>query len=173
MKKLLSMILVLMLAMGAFAAMAAAEEAEAGTVRMLAAVTGGKDEEENILWAEALSEATGLNVIVEKPASDYDNILMQKLSAGESYDLIYINASQYLNLVQQGALTDLTDYIAASEILSNNVPASEWEDLKVDGRIYAGFNKRELHILVGLNRVMLEAAAFRSPAAATSTAPAR
>ncbi|MGN0801770.1 MAG: extracellular solute-binding protein [Candidatus Faecivicinus sp.] len=158
MKKLLSMILVLMLAMGAFAAMAAAEETEAGTVRMLAAVTGGKDEEENTLWAEALSEATGLNVIVEKPASDYDNILMQKLSAGESYDLIYISASQYLNLVQQGALTDLTDYIDASEILSNNVPASEWEDLKVDGRIYAGFNKRELHIMVGLNKVMLEAA---------------
>ena len=100
--------------------------------------------------------ATGLTIELEKPASDYGNILMQKLSAGESYDLIYIDASQYANLVDQGALTDITDYIANSEILSNNVPESEWEDLKVDGRIYAGFNKRELHILVNLNKVMLE-----------------
>lgn len=157
MKKLFSLMLVLamLLSICAFQAVA---ETEGGTVRMLANVTGGKDEEENLLWAQALSEATGLNVTVEKPASDFGTILMQKLSAGESYDLIYLNANDYANLVQQGALTDLTDYIAASEILTNNVPAAEWEDLKVDGRIYAGFNKRELHILVNLNKVMLEKA---------------
>lgn len=127
-------------------------------MRILASVTGGKDDEEMTLWAAALSEATGLDVTIEKPASDYDNILMQKLSAGESYDLIYIGASQYKSLVEQGALTDLTDYIDNSEILTNNVPASEWEDLKIDGRIYAGFNKRELHVVVNLNKNMLEAA---------------
>lgn len=157
MKKLLCALLTLVLALSAMATLAVAES-EGGEVRILANVTGGKDEEENLLWAQALSEATGLTVTVEKPASDYGNILMQKLSAGESYDLIYIDASQYANLVAQGALTDITDYIAASEILSNNVPESEWEDLKVDGRIYAGFNKRELHILVNLNKTMLEAA---------------
>ena len=156
MKKLFSMLLVLVLALSAFAALAVAEEA--GSVRILAGVTGGKDDEEMTLWAAALSEATGLNVTVEKPASDYDNILMQKLSAGESYDLIYISSSQYKSLTEQGALTDLTEYIAASEILSNNVPASEWEDLKIDGKIYAGFNKRELHVLVNVNVNMLAAA---------------
>ena len=155
MKKLLSAMLILVLALSALAATAVAE-GEGGTVRMLVNVTGGKDEEENALWAEALGAATGLTIELEKPASDYGNILMQKLSAGESYDLIYIDASQYANLVDQGALTDITDYIANSEILSNNVPESEWEDLKVGGRIYAGFNKRELHILVNLNKVMLE-----------------
>ena len=157
MKKLLSMILVLLLALSAMATLAVAET-EGGSVRILANVTGGKDEEETLLWAQALSEATGLDVTVEKPASDYGTIMMQKLSAGESYDLIYLDASSYKNLVNQGALTDITDYVNASEILSNNVPASEWEDLKVDGRIYAGFNKRELHILVNLNKKLLEAA---------------
>lgn len=157
MKKLLCGLLCLVLALSALASVAMAETAT-GSVRILANVTGGKDEEEMTLWAQALSEATGLDVTVEKPASDYGNVLMQKLSANESYDLIYLGASQYLNLVEQGALTDLTDYIANSEILSNNVPASEWEDLKVDGRIYAGFNKRELHVLVNLNKVMLEKA---------------
>lgn len=157
MKKLLCGLLCLVLALSALASVAMAETAT-GSVRILANVTGGKDEEEMTLWAQALSEATGLDVTVEKPASDYNNVLMQKLSANESYDLIYLGASQYLNLVEQGALTDLTDYIANSEILSNNVPASEWEDLKIDGRIYAGFNKRELHVLVNLNKVMLEKA---------------
>lgn len=157
MKKLFCGLLCLVLALSALASVAMAETA-AGSVRILANVTGGKDEEEMTLWAQALSEATGLDVTVEKPASDYGNVLMQKLSANESYDLIYLGASQYLNLVEQGALTDLTDYIANSEILSNNVPASEWEDLKIDGRIYAGFNKRELHVLVNLNKVMLEKA---------------
>lgn len=157
MKKLLCGLLCLVLALSALASVAMAETAT-GSVRILANVTGGKDEEEMTLWAQALSEATGLNVTVEKPASDYGNVLMQKLSANESYDLIYLGASQYLNLAEQGALTDLTDYIANSEILSNNVPASEWEDLKIDGRIYAGFNKRELHVLVNLNKVMLEKA---------------
>lgn len=157
MKRLFSMLLVLVLVLSAFATLAVAES-EGGAVRMLAAVTGGKDDEEMTLWAAALSEATGLTVTVEKPASDYDNILMQKLSAGESYDLIYIGSSQYKSLVEQGALTDLTEIINGSEILTNNVPASEWEDLKVDGKIYAGFNKRELHVLVNLNKNMLAAA---------------
>ena len=156
MKKVLSVLLAIVLLMSVFA-VASLAEAEGGTVRMLVAVTGGKDEEEMALFAKTLGEATGLTIEMEKPA-DYNTTLMQKLSAGESYDLIYLNADAYMNLVQQGALTDLTDYINASEILSNNVPASEWEDLKVDGRIYAGFNKRELHIVVNLNKVMLEKA---------------
>ena len=116
MKKLLCGLLCLVLALSALASVAMAETAT-GDVRILTNVTGGKDEEEMVLWAQALSEATGLNVTLEKPASDYNNVLMQKLSANESYDLIYVTANQYLNLVEQGALTDLTDYIANSEIL--------------------------------------------------------
>ena len=155
MKRFLSIFLILTMLASLFAVTAVAETG--GKVKMLVAVTGGKDEEEMALFAKTLGEATGLEVEMEKPA-DYNTTLMQKLSAGESYDLIYLNADAYMNLVQQGALTDLTDYISASEILSNNVPASEWEDLKVDGRIYAGFNKRELHIVVNLNKKMLEKA---------------
>ena len=105
MKKLLCGLLCLVLALSALASVAMAETAT-GDVRILTNVTGGKDEEEMVLWAQALSEATGLNVTLEKPASDYNNVLMQKLSANESYDLIYVTANQYLNLVEQGALTE-------------------------------------------------------------------
>ena len=101
MRKLLAMLLALVMVLGLLPMLASAEAS--GTVRILAAVTGGKDADEMELWAKALSEATGLTIEVERPASDYDTILMQKLSAGESYDLIYVGASQYANLVEQGA----------------------------------------------------------------------
>ena len=56
MKKLFCGLLCLVLALSALASVAMAETA-AGSVRILANVTGGKDEEEMVLWAQALSEA--------------------------------------------------------------------------------------------------------------------
>ncbi len=127
-----------------------------GTVRIMMNVTGGKDEEEMKLFQQALSDATGLDVQIEKPASDYTTILMQKLNGGELYDLIYIGAGDYMNLIGQDALLDITDRIKASEILTNNIEAREWEDITVDGKIYAGFNKKEVHRVVALNNVLLK-----------------
>jgi len=127
-----------------------------GTVRIMMNVTGGKDEAEMILFQKALSDATGLDVQIEKPASDYTTILMQKLNGGEKYDLIYIGAGDYMNLIGQEALLDITDRINASEILTNSIDANEWADITVDGKIYAGFNKREVHRVVALNNVMLK-----------------
>ncbi len=158
-KKLASLVLALAMIASCWTAFAEQPFTEAtGSVRILSGVTGGKDDAEMQLWQKTLSEATGLDVTIEKPASDYDSILMQKLGAGEVYDLVYVNAGQYLNLVQQGALTDITEYVKNSPILTDNVPESEWADITVDGKVYAGFNKRELHIVVGLNKTMLAAA---------------
>ena len=129
-----------------------------GTVKIIASVTGGKDEEEMKLFQEALSKATGLDVQIEKPASDYDKVLMQKLSGGESYDLIYVSASQYANLVSQGALMDITDKVKSSKILSENIDPKEWKDITIDGKVYAGFNKKEIHRVVALNNTLLKKA---------------
>ena len=129
-----------------------------GSVRILASVTGGKDEEEMKLFEKALSDATGLTVTIEKPASDYDKILMQKLSGGEKYDLIYLNAPQYLNLIQQDALMDLTKYKEQSRILTDNIDPQEWKDITVDGKVYAGFNKKEVHRVVALKNTLLKEA---------------
>ena len=82
---------------------------------------------------------------------------MQKLQGGEEYDLIYIGASQYMNLVEQGALMDITDRVKASDILSNNIDQQEWDDITVDGKVYAGFNKKELHRVVQLTKHEVEA----------------
>ncbi|MBM7582222.1 putative aldouronate transport system substrate-binding protein [Caldicoprobacter guelmensis] len=131
-----------------------------GVVKILTSVTGGKDEEEMKLFAKELGEATGLTVIMERPPSDYNNTLMRKLNSGEKLDLIYLNMPQYLELVNQGALLDLTDYIKSSKIYSDpsKIDPRELKDIEVKGRIYAGFNKKEVHRVVALNRVHLEKA---------------
>ena len=133
-------------------------ESAGGTVKMLVSVTGGKDDEEMQLFEQAMEEATGLDIQIEKPASDYDQVMMQKLSGGEVYDLIYVGASQYASLVDQEALLDITDYVKNSEILSNNIDQSEWDDITIDGKIYAGFNKKEVHRVVALNNTLLKKA---------------
>ena len=133
-------------------------ESAGGTVKMLVSVTGGKDDEEMQLFEQAMEEATGLDIQIEKPASDYDQVMMQKLSGGEVYDLIYVGASQYASLVDQEALMDITDYVKNSEILTNNIDQSEWDDITIDGKIYAGFNKKEVHRVVALNNTLLKKA---------------
>lgn len=121
-------------------------------------VTGGKDDEGMKKFEEALGKATGLTIEMEKPASDYSTVLMQKLQGGEKYDLIYVTADQYLNLVQQNALLDITDRVKSSDILSKNIDQQEWDDITVDGKVYAGFNKKEIHRVVAMNNVQLKAA---------------
>ncbi|MDO4293731.1 MAG: extracellular solute-binding protein [Eubacteriales bacterium] len=136
---------------------AAGEEA-GGTVKMLVGVTGGKDDEEMRLFVDEMEKATGLQIEIEKPASDYDQVMMQKLSGGEVYDLIYVSAGQYMNLAEQEALTDITDDVHASDILTNNIDQQEWDDITIDGKIYAGFNKKEVHRVVALNNTLLKKA---------------
>ena len=142
---------------GICAEMSDAIEAE-GTVKMLVNVTGGKDDEEMKLFEAAMEEATGLDIEIEKPASDYDKVLLQKLSGGEKYDLVYVDAAGYKNLQEQEALMDITDYIKNSAILSGNIEQSEWDDITIDGKVYAGFNKKEVHRVVALNNTLLKKA---------------
>lgn len=131
---------------------------DGGTVKILTAVTGGKDEEEMELFVQKIEEAIGIDVEMEKSASDYSQVMMQKLSGGEKYDLIYVSASEYANLVEQEALKDITEYVKNSDILSNNIEQQEWEDITIDGKVYAGFNKKEVFRAVALNNTLLKQA---------------
>ena len=153
-KTLLVMTLALALLMPAMASLA--ETAPTGELRLLTAVTGGKDEAEMVLFQEALGKALNLTVTMEKPASDYDNVVMQKLMGGEQYDLIYVPVTMMYSLMEQSALTDLTEMVKASPVLgdANVVTPSEWDQVTVDGKIWASFNKKEVHKLVSINKVL-------------------
>jgi len=136
----------------------AQQNVSGGELKLLSENTGGKDADEMIIFCEALSEATGYKVSIEMPPADYQNVVMQKLQSGETYDLIYCTQLFYLNLISQGALVDLTEKVAQSDILSKNVVQSEWDDIAVDGKIFAGFNKKEIHKPVLVNKVHLQQA---------------
>lgn len=152
----LAMAMMMVLSMGIFTA----SGESIGDVKILTNVTGGKDEAEMVLFQEALGKGIGANVTMEKPASDYGNVMMQKLNAGEQYDLIYVSIQQLFELQDQGALTDLTDMVAASAILGDPavVPTDEWSQLTIDGRIWGGFNKTEVHKLPIINKIVAEQA---------------
>ncbi|MCM0650803.1 extracellular solute-binding protein [Clostridium swellfunianum] len=138
----------------------AAPKTENKEVRILTAVTGGKDDAEMKLFEEKMEKATGLQITIDKPASDYDNVMMQKLQAGEKYDLIYFGQDKLPYLVQQGAVKDITQNVKNSKVLSDtsNIPQSEWDAIKIDGKIYAGFNKKEVHRVVNVNSVIAQKA---------------
>ena len=132
---------------------------ENNTVDILTSVTGGKDEEDAKAFNQKLEELTGLKVNIEKPAEDYNTVVLQKLSnGGEGLDLIYFNQDQLNDLVEQGALLDITDYVKNSEILSDPevISQSEWDNITIDGKLYAGFNKKEIHRVVNLNQALLK-----------------
>lgn len=158
----LALALVMLLSGGLSAARAeAADMTEAtGPVKILTVVTGGKDDEEMKLFAEAFSKGTGLDIMIEKPAANYGEVLMNKLNAGEQYDLIYISLQQLYDMKNDEIITDLTDYVKASAILSDPevIPPSEWEQLTIDGRIWGGFNKTEVHRVPTVNKAIADKA---------------
>ncbi|MDR0554264.1 MAG: extracellular solute-binding protein [Treponema sp.] len=140
-----------------FAGGSQAKQSAAGEIKVLAAISGGKDDAENELFQEALSKALGVKVIWEKPAS-YDQALMQKLGAGEAYDLIYLGQTQMYTFVQQGILTDLTSRLNNSAVIKANYPAGELDKIAINGRYYAGFNKLEVFTLPNVNKAVTDKA---------------
>lgn len=129
-----------------------------GKVRALSAVTGGKTDEENKLFEAALKKATGLDIVWEMVRSGYDQALLQKLGAGEDYDLVYMTQFMMYTLANQGTLLDLTDRIAKSKVYQDNVPAAELEKIALNGKYYAGFNKLEVFPLPNVNKAITDKA---------------
>lgn len=118
---------------------------DGGTIRMLSAVTGGKNPEEDALFAEESERLTNITLDLVHPTADYDERLLADLAAGVEYDLIYNGNYSMYELAAQGVLMPLTEQIEGSAILSNPsvVPPEEWESVRYEGELYGVFNKRE------------------------------
>ncbi len=125
-------------------------------IRVLTNVTGGKDSQENELFTQELEKATGLSIDFEKVPANYDQVLMQKLGAGEKYDLIYLNQSQMYSLASQNAIMDITSFINNSDVYSQYVDKNELEKIAFDGKYYAGFNKLEINPLPNVNKAITD-----------------
>jgi len=127
------------------------------SVRVLAAVSGGKDDAENELFQAALEKALGFRIVWEKPLS-YDQVLIQKLGAGEVLDMIYLGQTQMYSLVDQGVLQDLTARLKGSAVIQANYPPGELDKIAYNGKYYAGFNKLEVFTLPNVNKAITDKA---------------
>lgn len=129
----------------AAAAALVAGTASAQDLRILSAVTGGKDAAEHALFVAELEKHLGLDIEMIKPASDYNNVLFTSLASGERFDLIYGDSSMLPTLVEQGAIREVSDIVDGSDVLSDPeaIPAGEWELFDMDGAIYGVPNKFE------------------------------
>lgn len=114
-------------------------------IKMLSAVAGGKDPDEDAMFAEEFKRLTGIELELVHPTADYDQKRQADLTAGVEYDLIYTNKQHMDVMVNDEILVDLTDKIAASGVLSNPtvIPTEEWDMVKYEDRIYSVFNKFE------------------------------
>lgn len=136
---------VLATSLAALAATMLSTTAFAQDLRILSAVVGGKDAAEHELFVKELEQHLGLDIEMVKPESDYNNVLFTSLASGEQYDLVYGDSSMLANFVEQGAIMDVTDLVAASPTLSDVavIPAAEWALFDLDGRKWAVPNKFE------------------------------
>jgi len=134
-------------------------------LKILTAVVGGKTPEEDKLFVDEIARLTGIEVELVHVADDYDTKLQADLSAGVAYDLIQMGQDTVQTLVTQDALTDLTDKIAGSAILTNEsvIPAKEWEMLDIDGKKYSTFQKFEGSRMITLRQDWLDKLGLETP----------
>lgn len=156
---------VLATSLAALAATMLSTTAFAQDLRILSAVVGGKDAAEHELFVKELEQHLGLDIEMVKPESDYNNVLFTSLASGEQYDLVYGDSSMLANFVEQGAITDVTDLVAASPVLSDEavIPAAEWTLFDLDGRKWAVPNKFEGGTLPTVRADWLEAWGMADP----------
>jgi putative aldouronate transport system substrate-binding protein len=138
---------------------------EGKTLRILSAVVGGKTPEEDELFAQEITRLTGIEVELVHPTADYGQKLLADLAAGVEYDLIYTNQDTVQTLVADEVLTDLTEKIAGSAILSNPtvIPPEEWKMVDIDGKTYSAFQKFEGSRMITLRQDWLDKLGLETP----------
>jgi putative aldouronate transport system substrate-binding protein len=138
---------------------------EGKSLRILSAVVGGKTPEEDELFAQEITRLTGIEVELVHPTADYNQKLLADLAAGVEYDLIYSNQDTVQTLVADEVLTDLTEKINGSAILSNPsvIPTEEWAQVEIDGKYFSAFQKFEGSRMITVRQDWLDKLGLEQP----------
>jgi putative aldouronate transport system substrate-binding protein len=116
--------------------------------------------------AQEITRLTGIEVELVHPTADYGEKMLADLAAGVQYDLIYTNQDTVDVLTADEVLTDLTEQIQGSPILSNPsvIPPEEWELVTYDdGRIFSAFQKFEGARMITLRQDWLDKLGLETP----------
>ena len=115
------------------------------TLKMMSNIVGGKTPGEQTFFVKELENKLGFKINYFKPATGYDNILMQVFASGESYDLMNITTEKLPIFIKEGAVKDITDIVKKNPVFSNPnvIPKNIWENIKINNKIYGVPNKFE------------------------------
>jgi putative aldouronate transport system substrate-binding protein len=138
---------------------------EGKSLRILTSVVGGKTPEEDELFAQEITRLTGIEIELVHPTADYDQKLLADLAGGVEYDLILTNQDKVQTLVADEVLTDLTEMVNSSPILSNPtvIPAEEWAMVDIDSSYYSAFQKFEGSRMLTIRQDWLDALGLETP----------
>lgn len=139
---------------------------EGKKLRILSAVVGGKTPEEDQLFADEIMRLTNIEIELVHPTADYTEKLLADLAGGVEYDLIYTNRDTMDVLVADEVLTDLTEQIANSAIISNPtvIPPEEWSMVEYEGgTFYSVFNKFEGSRMITIRQDWLDQLGLEAP----------
>lgn len=88
---------------------------------------------------EYLAEKIGVNLDIEVVSwGDWDSRRSTLVNTGGDYDIMFTNASTYVQDVKMGAFLDISDLVKENAPnLYASMPEEYWNATKVDGQIYA------------------------------------
>lgn len=113
--------------------------------------------------AAKIEELTGYKVTYYMlPSDGADEKLNLELSSGAEYDIIRMTTNQFRTLAPKGALMDLTPYMEGTTNLKGIMNELEWSAAKVDDKLY-GIPQFDAHYISGgiaYNTRLFEEAGF-------------
>ncbi len=110
------------------------------TLHVLAGVVGGKTPAEMTLFNQYLSKQLGFPVQMENPPQA--STKLAAVIASGSYDVVYMNLNDVLNIYPQHLLTPLDSDIAHSTLLSDKslITPADWQQVRApDGKLYGAW----------------------------------
>mgnify|MGYP004466197163 FL=1 len=138
MKKIMSLLLVCVLALGALPLALAEGEPTEISIFVNSSVPFPADEENPV--GLKIQEATNTILHVETPpSSSYAERLQITIASGEYPDLMMFPSnsdSTFLNAVEDGVILPITEYVNNSTYLKNEISDVAWSTMTIDGEIY-------------------------------------
>jgi putative aldouronate transport system substrate-binding protein len=134
------MLLTLVLVALPFIRVAPGVAAAGQTLHVLAGVVGGKTPAEMTLFNQYLTKQLGFPVQMETPPQA--STKLAAVLASGSYDVVFMNLNNLLDVYPQHLLTPLDSDIAHSKLLSNKslITTQMWNEVRApDGKIYGAW----------------------------------
>ncbi|MDD3335115.1 MAG: extracellular solute-binding protein [Eubacteriales bacterium] len=169
MRKVLSLILALAMAMTmltAFATTAVAEVTKPESISIFIDGTVFTTNNARDAFQARWEELTGIKLEITQPDHDaYYDVLQQQIASGDWPDVMILSSTYYSAYAAEGVLWDMTDAWEASDLKASGrfTGDSVVEGLKIDGRLYGFSPTRGNGCVTYVKQAWLDAVGMQAP----------